>query len=71
MTSPALPLITPDTLRTLRRVMGWRQLDAAVWAGVDLRTWRRWETGEKQPHGLLARALQSLPATVQAQLHLF
>jgi DNA-binding XRE family transcriptional regulator len=51
--------------------MGWTQTDAAAWAGVDLRTWRRWETGQYQPHGLLPRAMQSLPANVQAQLHLF
>lgn len=67
----AAPTVTPDTLRSVRRVMGWTQNDAAEWAGVDPRTWRRWETGTKQPHGLLPRAMQSLPANVQAQLHLF
>lgn len=71
MTITAAPRITPHTLRELRGVMGWTQADAAAWAGVDLRTWRRWETGQYAPHGLLPRALQSLPATVQAQLHLF
>lgn len=71
MTITAAPTVTGPTLRTLRRVMGWTQHDAAAWAGVDTRTWRRWELEQKQPHGLLARAMQSLPANVQAQLHLY
>lgn len=71
MPVPPTATVTAHTLRDLRRVMGWTQPEAAAWAGIDLRTWRRWENGEKAPHGLMARALQSLPVSVQVQLHLY
>lgn len=65
------PRLSPHTLRALRRVMGWSQQDAATWAFVDLRTWRRWERAHTTPPGFMARALQSLPASVQLQINLY
>jgi DNA-binding transcriptional regulator YiaG len=51
--------VAPATLRRLRRVAGWRQEDAAAWAGVSVRTWRRWEEGAIP--GFVGRLLEALP----------
>lgn len=41
------------------RRLGWTQAQAAEWAGVTVRTWRRWEHGESRPPPVVAWALRA------------
>lgn len=47
--------MTGSELRRWRKAKGFTQADAAYWAGVDLRTWGRWERGERKVPAMLAR----------------
>lgn len=37
------------TLKTLRTLKNWRQIDAAQALDVSVDTWRHWERGETEP----------------------
>ena len=39
-------------IHTLRRQLGWTQEEAAAFAGVDRRTYQRWERGDTEPRKL-------------------
>jgi transcriptional regulator with XRE-family HTH domain len=48
-----LPTPTPDQLRVWRTQYGLSQARAAELAGVDPRSWKRWEAGDRAvPHWL-------------------
>lgn len=40
--------MTPKQLKAIRAKMGKTQAEAAAGIGVDARTWRRWELGERK-----------------------
>jgi DNA-binding transcriptional regulator YiaG len=42
-----LPTMTPDELRAIREEIGDTQAQAAARYGVDLRSYKRWELGER------------------------
>jgi len=41
-------MTTPEEVRHWRETAGLTQREAAALAGVDLRTWQRWEYGERR-----------------------
>jgi len=46
--------LTPEALRDWRRAHGLSQTTAAAAAGVHMRSWQRWELGERAiPHWLI------------------
>lgn len=55
--------MTPGELRHWRLCRGWTQERAAEWAGVDPRTWRRWELGEYAIHPVLAKLMTTETGT--------
>ena len=56
MTTIAIPC--PVALRSWREDHGLSQADAAEIAGVDLRSWQRWESGERAVPQWLASTLR-------------
>lgn len=60
MSTPVPPSITPDDLRRIRAVMGWKQAEAAAKVGVSSNTWSRWEEGSVKPHPLREPILAKL-----------
>jgi DNA-binding transcriptional regulator YiaG len=59
------PSMTGDQLRRLRFRWDLSQAAAAALIGVDGRTWRRWELGERnipEPVARLVRLIDRLPA---------
>jgi DNA-binding transcriptional regulator YiaG len=57
---PADLLVSPADVRRWRTdVAGLRQVDAAAWFGVSVRTWRRWEHGTTLLHPAAARLIRA------------
>ncbi len=52
------PLPTPAELRAWRKTEGLTQTRAASLAGVDIRAWQRWESGERAVPQWLADTLR-------------
>jgi len=60
-----LPTMTSEELHALRKSIGLTQEQAAEKFGVDIRSYRRWENGERGipgPAVVLARILRKFPA---------
>ena len=52
--------MTPEGVRAWRERKKWTQEYAAKAAGVDVRSWRRWENGERAAPTMLGRWMRAI-----------
>jgi len=62
------PKLTAQGVRAWRERKGWSQLYAARAAAVDVRTWRRWEAGDRSPPHLLGRWMRAVDLIISKGL---
>lgn len=55
-----MPTPTPEEIRRWRDAVGLTQSAVAELLPTDLRTWQRWEAGDRRPPPFLARALRDV-----------
>ena len=56
-------LLTPESIRELRRRLGLNQTAFAALLGVSQSAVNRWELGKRKPTGLCAKAVRALMET--------
>lgn len=54
--------MTPSDIRSFRDSLGMTQAEAGQLLGVDGRTWRRWEAGDRPMLGAADRLLRAMQA---------